>query len=149
MKFKRSSAASGITLLEVVASIALLGTLLTLVLVANAKNLRQIKAAERKRESVRMLDDFLATWSVHQFAMDGIADAAKRSGLPVVGDLGQHGIPASGSSRDDYRADYRVEIQRKGAVASDLGDRVRLTVSVGVGAGERTHTAWAEVMVRP
>ena len=140
----RSSTANGVTLVEVVAALALMGTLLAVILVGGSKHLRQLKAAERKRESVRRLDDFLATWSVRNFDPSAIPDAVQRSGLPVTGHYGVHGLrePNLGTS-----VEYQVDLERAQSSEFDSASIVRLTVSAPHGELGRKPTAWAEVLV--
>ena len=139
----RSSNHSGITLIEVVAGLALMGTLLTVILVGSSQHLRQLKAAQQKRDSVRMLDEFLATWSAHRFKTDRIADAVSRAGLPATGQFGLVGR----EGQDHERSRFRVELRRVGSSEFGSGSIIRLTVSVPNESGGRTTTAWAEVVV--
>ncbi|TWU62334.1 hypothetical protein V7x_40630 [Crateriforma conspicua] len=83
-----SLANEGMTLIEVVAGLALMGTLLTLTLVGGTKCLRQIDAARHKRVAVSHLDGFVAAWSESGFDADGVAEATKRSGLLLRGHFG-------------------------------------------------------------
>ncbi len=140
----RSSTARGITLVEVIAGLTLMGTLLAVILVSSSQHLRQLKAAERKRVSVRMLDDFLASWSIANFQADRIPEAVRRSRLPAVGQFGHHGL------EDDvrgFRSEYQVELRRVGQTGFQQGSVIRLTVTTVDAAGDRIPTTWAEVMV--
>lgn len=143
----RSSIAKGVTLIEVVAGLALMGTLLTLILVSGSRHLRQSKAARDKIDSARQLDDFLAAWSISEFSEAGIPDAVARSGLSATGFYGDHefaGAKAARSGRSS--ADARVQI-RKARNSSIPGAMVlRLTVSVPADRGQRFNAAWAEVL---
>lgn len=140
----RSSTANGLSLIEVVAGLALMGTLLTIVLVSSSQHLRQLKAAERKRQSVQMLDDFLASWSVNRFAPETIDEAVQRSGLAATGSFGTHGINEQSSGHPDG---YQVELRRAMSPSFDSASIIRLTVSVDAGKPQRLQTAWAEVLV--
>lgn len=140
----RRSSASGMTLIEVVAGLALMGSLLTVVLVSSSQHLRQLKAAEQKRASVRMLDDFLAGWSIGNFGRDAVADAVLRSGLPATGSFGTHG---RGDRSDAMKDAYRVHLRAIVSPVFAEADLVRLTVSIPDSSGGRINTAWAEVLV--
>lgn len=52
------------TLVEVVASLMLLGSLLIGILVAHRKHVQQIRGAERRLAAIAAMDDLLAKWSV-------------------------------------------------------------------------------------
>lgn len=54
--------ARGLTLIEVVAAIAILGTILVGVVMAQSRLLRQLGRAERERRAVRAADDLIAGW---------------------------------------------------------------------------------------
>lgn len=136
----RSSVRCGMTLIEVVAGIALLGALLTVLLVSGAQHLRQLKLAEHKRQSVSMLEDFLAAWSMSNFERSGISSAVARSGLPATGQYGNHGGAHHGSP-------YQVELRRTGTSEFGIGSVVRLTVRVANAGRVPRETAWAEVIV--
>ena len=140
----RSSAANGITLVEVVAALTLMGSLLTVILVSGSKHLRQLKAAEQKRVSVRKLDDFLATWSVSNFDPAQIPAAVQRSGMAATGQYGRHGIEESSAGTDEG---FQVELQRVRDSELDGGAVLRLTVSAAHAQRGRTSTAWTEIMV--
>ena len=140
----RYSTKSGITLVEVIAGLSLMGTLLTVILVSSSQHLRQLTAAEKKRASVRMLDNFLASWSVSDFDVARIPDAVRRSGLAVVGQFGAHGV--EGDQSHEF-PNYQVELRRMRRSEFNGGSVVRLTVTSTNTTGERHPTAWAEVMV--
>lgn len=58
----RCSRASGLTLIEVVAAIAILGTLLVGIVLAKARHTRQLALAEEKRDIVDAADELIAGW---------------------------------------------------------------------------------------
>ena len=132
------------TLIEVVAGLALMGTLLTAVLVGGSRHLRQLKLAEHKVASVRVLDQFLTTWSSFNFDSERISDAVNASELPVIGEYGNFGV---GGVVSTQRPAYRVHIASSQNEAITTGKVVRLTVSVPDLYGKRVPTAWAEVIV--
>lgn len=145
--FSRRRAA--MTLIEVIAALSLMATLLTVVIVANSRHVRQLKLAERKRVGVEKLDQFLATWSFEDFRPSGVARAVDRCGMPASGYFGK----VTGSkSRADDRSPYAVNVRKMGP--GELGDsvRVRLTVSHqsdrdASGDGTSVDVAWAEILV--
>ncbi len=55
---------AGLTLIEVVAAIAILGSVLTAVVVAKTRHTRQLALAERRAAAVRAADALLHRWSV-------------------------------------------------------------------------------------
>jgi len=58
----RCSRAAGLTLIEVVAAIAILGTILVGIVLAKSRNTRQLAEARRTAEVVRHADALLADW---------------------------------------------------------------------------------------
>ena len=65
MKHKTSSPCSarrGLTLLEVVAAIAILGSVLVGLVLAKAKHTHQLATAQKQSQAVRLLDDLIASW---------------------------------------------------------------------------------------
>lgn len=54
----------GLTLIEVVAGLALMGTLLTTLLLAHSAHARQVRAAQDKLAAVDALDGLLTRWEV-------------------------------------------------------------------------------------
>jgi len=58
----RCSRAAGLTLIEVVAAIAILGTILVGIVLAQSRNTRQLAEARRTAEAVRHADELLADW---------------------------------------------------------------------------------------
>lgn len=137
----RSSTANGIALVEVVAGLTLMGTLLTVILISGSQHLRQLKAAERKRESVRALDDFLASWSISNFSRDGISTAVQRSGMPAIGEYGSHSLESSS------RHLYQVNLSVVGKADFPDSSIVRLEVSSVQPTLGHNKTTWAEVIV--
>lgn len=130
----------GMTLIEVVVSLALMGTLLTVILIGGSQHLRQLRSAERKRVSVRKLDEFMTAWSLDQFSVSAIPLAVERSGLSVRGHFGEHKGTTSVPR-------YRVDVTRVRRAEIGSGSVVRLSVSVTEANGETFPTCWAEVMV--
>ncbi len=139
----RSGYRSGITLIEVVAAVALMGTLLTTVIVGNAKHVRQMKAAQQKREAVHLLDQFLATWSLSGFDKEVLQPAVNRSGMTATGSFGVVGFEQS----DERVEKYKVRVQRKGDATFGTASRVRLTVSCVGPERAEVDVCWAEVLV--
>ena len=90
----------GLTLLEVVAAIAILGSLLVGLVMAKAAHTRQIAASRRQLEGARLADDLIASWWA--------------SGQPVQS--GRTGtIGADGQWAWETRAVDNSEIEKLGA----------------------------------
>jgi len=53
---------AGLTLIEVVAAIAILGTILVSVVIAKSRHTRQVATAERRAVAVRLADKMLTQW---------------------------------------------------------------------------------------
>jgi len=62
-------AAPGLTLIEVIASIALLASVLVGIVVAKSRHTHQLAQALRKQEAVRAADELIASWWLTQ---DGV-----------------------------------------------------------------------------
>ncbi len=62
MKSSIRSRTSGLTLVEVVISIVLLSTLLTGMLVAHSRHIRQMTKARQIRRATELADELIATW---------------------------------------------------------------------------------------
>ncbi len=125
------------TLIEVVAGIALLGTLMVAVLISGSQHLRQLKAADQKRQATAKLDDFLAAWALQNFSDDGLSVAAARAGLSVA----DHPVAS-----DSTQTSYVVEVSPRPALI-DGGKVLRLDVSAQRPNGTRRPAAWAEILV--
>ncbi|WP_390621105.1 type II secretion system protein [Stieleria neptunia] len=133
----------GVTLIEVVASIAIAGSLLSVVIIGGSQHLRQLKQARDKRIATEALDGFLSAWSVSNFNETRIADAVAQSNLSAVGDFGQFGRESSSpGSRTMYA---RLKSRGRG----NLGDsrRVRLTVFARTADRREQNLAYAEILI--
>lgn len=75
-KYLHTSRRDGLTLIEVVAAIAILGTILVGVVMAKAKHTRQMATSQRQMVAVRAADELLSAWY------------SSRQGVPV----GAHGV---------------------------------------------------------
>lgn len=93
---------AGLTLIEVVASIAILGTILVGALFAAARHTRQLAHAQRCRLAVRAADELIATWW------------SAPAGVPVN---------ESGAVPDDAAFTWRTTLIKNDGVAQ-LGARV-------------------------
>jgi len=60
--YLRRSRPAGLTLLEVVAAIAILGTILVGIVLARSRHVRQLARSERQGDAVRATDEQLARW---------------------------------------------------------------------------------------
>jgi prepilin-type N-terminal cleavage/methylation domain-containing protein len=65
----RRSTPAGLTLIEVVAAIAILGSILVGIMLATSRHSRQLALAERKKEAVRAADKLITRWRTQQ---DGV-----------------------------------------------------------------------------
>ena len=63
----RSGLVSGLALVEVVAGLALMGTLLVVAIIASTGQTRQLRQVARKEAAVQLLDRFLTEWSAEEF----------------------------------------------------------------------------------
>lgn len=62
MKYSRCCRPKGLTLVEVIASLALLSTVLITVLTAWTRHSKQVDVAFRKSEAIQLLDQQIASW---------------------------------------------------------------------------------------
>jgi len=99
---------AGLTLIEVIAAIAILGTLLVGIVLAKSRHTQQIALTQRQNDAVRAADELIASWWVAE------------QGFPI----GQWGALA-----DDPTMVWETEIVRNAEV-DDMGARVlRLQLS--------------------
>ena len=71
MRGSRRSSRRGLTLVEVLAGIALMGTLLTSAIVASGRHSRQMRVAREKQYAVKALEDYLGLWAQGEFSETG------------------------------------------------------------------------------
>ena len=90
----------GLTLIEVVAGLALLGTLLTTLLLAHSRHARQIRAAQDKLAAVNALDGLLTRWEIERVQVP----QRERGDLPGHPDLGWRTRPIRNPSADNLQA---------------------------------------------
>lgn len=62
MRFSRRSRQAGLSLIEVVAAIAILGAILVGIVLAKSSHTRQLALARRKQQAVRAADALIARW---------------------------------------------------------------------------------------
>lgn len=116
----RSSRANGLTLIEVVAAIAILGTVLVGVVLAKSRHARQIALTQRRFAAVRAADELIAGWW---------------AGAPSV-PIGQSGVIAS-----DKSMAWQTLVVENEAIAQ-LGSRVvRVEIREADPAGQRSDSA--------
>lgn len=142
MRFSRFYRRSGMTLVEVVVGLALMGSLLAMALVAGSSHLRQMKAAERKRESVELLDAFLSHWAQSRFSDDEARHAAESVSCRLIDERrdGRWTAESPATIRQPVVRLYRVP------GAPDRDTEV-LRVEVYVDTTNR-RGAWADILVR-
>ncbi len=131
----RRSARTGLTLVEVVAGIALLATLLVSLLSAFRAHAAQIRSAQDRLRAIRIADELLATWMAA-----GV--------IPAVDE--QESIPeTTGWSWRIARAESSPDLQKLGAAAvrleiveasEDSSARVLTFVELMVQGNSRTGT---------
>lgn len=76
---------NGVSLIEVIVGIALMGTLAATAIIAGSAHLRQLKVAEKKRLAVNVVDRFMTSWSRYDFKEKQAPQAAIDAGLPLQG----------------------------------------------------------------
>ena len=88
MKLPKSNCArgsrTGLTLVEVVAGLALMGTLLVAVILGASSHLRQLRTVERKKAAIESLDKLLASWSHHGFYDQALPQCATLAGVHLI-----------------------------------------------------------------
>lgn len=88
MKLPRNNCArglrTGLTLIEVVAGLALMGTLLVTIILSANSHLRQLRTVERKKAAIESLDKLLASWSHYGFYDQALPECAKLAGVHLV-----------------------------------------------------------------
>src|SRR5262245_61261655 len=112
--FSPRSARTGLTLLEVVAAIAILGGILVGLVLSKSRNERQLAVAKRQSQGVRLLDDLIASWWA--------ADASGRA-VPI----GAYGAVSHGAWAWETRIVANPAIEKLGAkvVRVEMYDRAR------------------------
>lgn len=83
MPYSSCSRRAGLTLIEVVAAVAILGVVLGGVMVAKARHSRQIAHARATMELVRAADDLLASWFIDPAGVP-VGRSGTREGDPTV-----------------------------------------------------------------
>ncbi len=87
---------SGLTLIEVVAGMAIAGTLLVSVILATSVHRRQVKQSVLKQEAIVAVDRLLCAWAAEDFRQNEFDRLATTSGFYVRNGLS---IPDSRTSR--------------------------------------------------
>ncbi len=144
-RFSRTGRRNGVTLVEVIAAITLMGSLLTVTIVASSKFSRQMRHADEKRIATRQLDAFLSTWSVGEFSAESIGRAVERSGMPAIGYFGTHRLDRDMQSMGPT---YGVRIDRNGEAGLAQASLFRLSV-YRTDSRSDVPVAWAEVIATP
>lgn len=76
---------TGLTLIEVVAGLALMGTLLVTVLLGASSHLRQLRAAQQKTIAIESLDRLLSLWSSDGFSEGSLPECALLAKVHLIG----------------------------------------------------------------
>ncbi|MCD0462269.1 hypothetical protein [Roseiconus lacunae] len=133
----------GLTLVEVVAAMALSGALLSLVIIGASKNASQLKSAYEKREATQLLDSFLAAWVTHDFALSALGDVSEQNAVPVM---------CSGQYEGAYLADdiesatYVVAVESTESRTFEDIVTIRVAVYKAGVPNQRRILSWAEVL---
>ena len=107
----------GLTLIEVSASLALLGTLLTSLIIAHGKHQRQLRLAEKRLIALDAADHLLRSWQANlepvRHGMSGV--------IPGRPPLRWHvrGIVVEGAERIGAQV-LRLELREEGAGGADV-----------------------------
>lgn len=136
---------SALTLIEVVAGLALMGTLLAAIMVAGSAHARQAKAAADKREAVIMLDRLLNAWAQDGLALDKLEKASATAQVSFS-------APAIRLRNDVIGSPFVVMIrkeQRPAVFRRQRSDAVVVRLSIHPVQPERNTTviSWVEVLV--
>ena len=132
----------GLTLIEVLAGLAILGTLLSGVVMASVRLQRQRALAYEKLQAVEATDALLETWfspsspspSSSPTATSGDAggDDDPPPGRAIVGPVGSS-LPRFGSGRIDERFVWRLETLDADVLGAGAARRARLRVFASPG----------------
>lgn len=129
----------GITLVEVIAALALAGTVLVSLILSGSSHLRQVKVASGKIESVDLLDRILMRWSFSNFRLNHLSSIGSEFGLPVVSDEDGGETPSEIGQR-------RIVYSQKDLVSQDDLPVVRLVVQVFRPDDRWQDLAWVEIV---
>lgn len=127
----------GVTLVEVIAAIALVGSLLALSFMANAAHLRQAQRANDKQLATALLDRLIADWSRSEFRDADFDSLVRRHGLlsPSAGEARRRAAPATNN--------WTVRTERRKARSIPQAEIVRLAVW---SATSDSPLAWLEII---
>lgn len=125
---------SGLTLIEVVVSLALAGTLLASAVLATGRHLQQLNRAEQSRKANVILDQFLSQWSISSFSDQGLASSLKA--IDGISDAFEIQIAAVKNAPMPDSEVLRIMVLRR----SDLGVRGQAPYR------ESPVSAWAEII---
>lgn len=142
-KLPRCFTRTGTTLIEVVAGLALMGTLLTVVMIGSTQHARQAKAADRKRLAVQKLDRLLGEWSLQGYPTKGLDRAAAKAGLTLLRRDGEKNTTKPTSDAGPFR----VSMIRRNSESIESASVIRLEVEFHGPAQSAQSVTWAEVMV--
>lgn len=120
---------AGLTLIEVVASVVLLATVLTGMVIAKSRHTRQLALSQRISTAVRAADELIATWHL---SSDGVP--VDRTGS-IAGDESLHWRTrlVAGHELESWRASVvRVEVMDANHQATDASMEAKPLVSVDI-----------------
>lgn len=120
---------SGLTLIEVVVSIALIGTLLSTAILASSSHLAQAEAAHRKLLASKCLDQFVSNWNRQGLSVQAVEQFPETLLYPDR----------------DQAVSFRLSISKRRLPKLDQAQVVRLALTA---TEKQTHPdAWVEVIV--
>lgn len=130
----------GLTLIEVVVGLALLGTVLSTAIVAGSSHLGQLRAAEQKRTGAIVLDQFLSQWSLSRYATSEADEIAEKMNITAIDESAGETWNLSGD-----RPLERPAVVLRAGRRCELPGAAVVRVDVFVGRGTRP-AAWAEIV---
>lgn len=135
---------TGLTLIEVVAGLALMGTLLVAVLLGASSHLRQLRTARQKTSAIESLDRLLPFWSRDGFSQESLPECA------LLAKVHLFALDMSVASAEDPDA-IGVRVQSR-PLAESTGFRlevVRLEAWASHDQLDGTPLTWVEVLRVP
>lgn len=133
----------GISLIEVVVGITLMGTLATSAIIAGSSHLRQLHAAQAKHRAVESIDQFLTQWSSYNFKLDRVFHAANEAGVQLQGSTGDVTSASQAATWTYTRPESALELEVGNEVPALKGRVYRIIARGNSGAVAAT----AEIVI--
>ena len=127
----------GLTLIEVVAGVALAGTLLVAVISASSLHMRQLKQVDRKLAAADAIDGFLNQWSRYQFAQTYALRASKDSGCY---------FDDQGGVASEVKVKISLTVRPITVFENSRFEIVRVSAIAGPGHKNKGVDCWVEVL---